>query len=122
MAVEGVVDPTRPVTDRRSPERFAENGADYAASDRADWPRDHKARTRPGRRADHVGAGTRRNAGGCNGDRDCKHRLTHGSPGDDLARAVWFHFVAKTRILAVTMMAVKSRKHALAFHVGFNPA
>jgi len=31
------------------------------------------------------------------------------------------HFVIKTRILALTMVATKNRKQRFAFHVGFNP-
>jgi hypothetical protein len=42
VPVERVVDPAGPVTDWRSPERLAENGADDSSGDRTDGPRDHK--------------------------------------------------------------------------------
>jgi hypothetical protein len=42
MTVESVVDPTGAITDRRSPERLAENGANHASGDRTDGPCDHE--------------------------------------------------------------------------------
>jgi hypothetical protein len=42
MPVECVVDPAGAVTDWRSPERLAENGADYSSGNRTDGSRDHK--------------------------------------------------------------------------------
>jgi hypothetical protein len=43
MTMERVVDPAGTVTDRRSPERLAENGADHASGDRTDGPGDDKS-------------------------------------------------------------------------------
>jgi hypothetical protein len=43
MTLESVVDPARAVTDRRSPERLAENGSDHASGDRTDGPCDDKS-------------------------------------------------------------------------------
>jgi hypothetical protein len=50
-------------------------------------------------------------------------RLIHGTSAaahecEQIGRR---HFVIKARMLPLTMVATKSRKHRFAFHVGFNP-
>jgi hypothetical protein len=65
VAAEGVVDPTRSVTDGRTPKRLAENSADNSSGHRANRTSDHKARARSGSGANHVGAGRRQHHRNC---------------------------------------------------------
>ncbi len=72
VAAEVAVDPARSMTDRRTPERLAENSADDPSGDRANRASDHKARTCSRSGANHVGAGHGQNRRDCDYGRYCK--------------------------------------------------
>jgi hypothetical protein len=72
VAAQVAVDPTRSVTDGRTPERLAENSADNSSGDRANRTSDDKARTRSRSGANHVGVGHGRNRRDCDYGRYCK--------------------------------------------------
>jgi hypothetical protein len=77
MAVEAIVGPARPATDRRTPERPAKHGADDAADHGARRPGDHEAGARTCRRAHHVGARAQRSRRDGGKDGCCQDKLTH---------------------------------------------
>jgi hypothetical protein len=79
MTMEVVVSPARSSADRRTPERFAEDAADHAASHRTDRTGNDEAGSCSGRSANPIRARTSRRQSK-NGKRRSRNKLAHACP------------------------------------------
>src|SRR5260370_31991986 len=77
VAPEVAVDPACSMTDWWAPERFTENSTNDPSGDCANRTSDHKAGTRPGSRANRIGACGRRHRSDCDNHRYCEQKMAH---------------------------------------------